>query len=248
MLEEKDGVFIENILFTKENLDNYLKELSKEYRKQSGLKTPGELILVGGASVLLKYNFRASTGDVDAVIIASTAMKDAINITSEKFNLPNGWLNSDFKNTASFSDKLYNVSKFYRKYSNALEIRTISDEYLIAMKLKSFRNYKHDLSDIVGILYENKINNNEIILENIKKAVLYLYDKWENISEIAQNMIEDVFKDGDYKKLYDKYRKYEEEMSGIKDEFNEKYPGQLRGKDMSVILEQFKESRDNSSG
>jgi len=243
MLEGKDSFPDEKVMFTKENLDNFLKELSKEYRKQSGLKTPGEIILVGGASILLRYNFRASTSDVDAVIIASNAMKDAINITSEKFNLPNGWLNSDFKNSTSFSDKLYNVSKHYRKYSNVLEIRIIDDEYLLAMKLKSFRNYKHDLSDVIGILHEHKINNNEIILENIKKAVEYLYNKWENIPKIAQNMIEDVFKDGDYEKLYNDYKKLEQEMSETIDEFNKQYPGQLKGKDISEILVKFKNSK-----
>lgn len=34
--------------FTRENLDYYLKELAKEFRKRNG-KKPAELILVGGA-------------------------------------------------------------------------------------------------------------------------------------------------------------------------------------------------------
>ena len=39
--------------FTKENLDQYLKELAKEYRKRSGKNTPAEIILIGGASVVI---------------------------------------------------------------------------------------------------------------------------------------------------------------------------------------------------
>ena len=35
---------------TKENIDLYLKELAKEYRKQVGKAFPAELILIGGAA------------------------------------------------------------------------------------------------------------------------------------------------------------------------------------------------------
>ena len=37
--------------FTKENLDQYLKELAKEFRKRNGKSMPAEIILIGGASV-----------------------------------------------------------------------------------------------------------------------------------------------------------------------------------------------------
>ena len=44
--------------FTKDNIDLYLKELSKEYRKQVGKAMPAELILIGGAAVLINYAMR----------------------------------------------------------------------------------------------------------------------------------------------------------------------------------------------
>ena len=37
--------------FTRENLDSYLKELAKEFRKLNGNKMPAEIILIGGASI-----------------------------------------------------------------------------------------------------------------------------------------------------------------------------------------------------
>ena len=46
------------IEFTKENIDMYLKETAKEYRKQVGKDMPAEIILIGGASVLVNYGFR----------------------------------------------------------------------------------------------------------------------------------------------------------------------------------------------
>ena len=87
--------------FTKENLDTYLKELAKEYRKLGGKAMPAEIILVGGAAILAGYGFRDMTTDIDAVIHASSFIKDAINHVGDRFVLPNGWLNTDFIRTAS---------------------------------------------------------------------------------------------------------------------------------------------------
>ena len=40
------------ISFTQENLDFYLKELAKDYKKLAGKSMPAEIILIGDASVL----------------------------------------------------------------------------------------------------------------------------------------------------------------------------------------------------
>ncbi len=48
-------------IFTKGNLDYYLRELAKEYKKVAGRNTPAEIVLVGGAAVLVDYGFRDST-------------------------------------------------------------------------------------------------------------------------------------------------------------------------------------------
>lgn len=69
----------DTITFTKNNLDTYLKELAKEYKKLGGKRIPAEIILVGGASVLINYGFREMTTDIDALIQAASIMKDAIN-------------------------------------------------------------------------------------------------------------------------------------------------------------------------
>lgn len=81
---------------TKDNVNDYLRELGKEYRKLTGGHMPAELILIGGASVLINYGFRELTYDVDAMIRASSAMKEAINRVGDRLGLPNGWLNADF--------------------------------------------------------------------------------------------------------------------------------------------------------
>lgn len=106
--------------FTKEKLDYYLKELAKEFRKRNGKNTSAEIVLVGGAAILANYGFREMTYDIDAVITASSAMKEAVYAVGDRLGLPNDWLNADFKNTSSYSPKLSQYSKYYRTCSNVL--------------------------------------------------------------------------------------------------------------------------------
>ena len=122
-------------LFTLDNLDSCLKELAKEFRKINGSRIPAEIILIGGASVLINYGFREMTYDMDAIIQASSSMKDAINSVGDRMGLPNGWLNADFMKTTSYTPKLIQYSKYYKTFSNVLRIRTVSAEYLVVMKL-----------------------------------------------------------------------------------------------------------------
>ena len=136
--------------FTKGNLDTYLKELAKEMKRLNGRSVHAEIVLVGGAAILTNYGFRDMTSDIDAVIHANSSMKEAINAVGDKFDLPNGWLNADFMHTGSYSSKLDEISVYYKTFGGVLDVRTISAEYLIAMKLRSGRKYKNDLSDIIG--------------------------------------------------------------------------------------------------
>ena len=69
--------------FTKDNLDQYLKELAKEFRKRNGKSMPAEIIFVGVASVIINYGFREMTYDMDALINAASSMKDAINTVGD---------------------------------------------------------------------------------------------------------------------------------------------------------------------
>ena len=188
--------------FTKENLDYYLKELAKEFRKRNGKNTPAEIVLVGGAAILANYGFREMTYDIDAVITASSAMKEAVNAVGDRLSLPNGWLNADFKKTSSYSPKLPQYSKYYRTYSNVLNIRTISAEYLVAMKLMSGRRYKKDLSDIIGILNEQERMGEPLSYQQIDCAVRNLYGGWDDISKYAIQVLKAALDSENLKELF----------------------------------------------
>ena len=225
------------IEFTKENIDTYLKEVAKEYRKEIGKNMPAEIILIGGASVLINYGFRDMTTDIDAVIQAASVMKDVINHVGDRFHLPNGWLNQDFIQTESYSPSLTRFSEYYRTYSNVLTVRTVAAEYLIAMKLRSGRQYKSDLSDVLGILAEHEKKDMPINLERILKAVTDLYGSWNALPEASQNFISNVMRDGRFNELYAQTIIGEKETHELLIGFEKDYPGVTKEGNVNEIAE-----------
>ena len=202
-------------VFTKENLDSCLRQLAKEFRKLNGTTVPAEIVIVGGASVLLNYGFRDMTYDVDALVLAASSMKDAINHVGDALGLPKGWLNSDFTHTTSYTPKLLQFSRYYKTYSNVLRIRTVSGEYLVAMKLMSGRKYKNDISDIIGILREEKAKGTPLDFAKIEVAVLNLYGGWANLPEDSKELAEQISKSDNLEQLYESYRNAEKDYTKV---------------------------------
>ena len=173
--------------FSKELLDRVFSEIAKQLKKRLvGKRFSYEIIIVGGASILLNYSFRSSTLDIDCLDVNDALMNDIINNVSEKYKLPTGWINTDFTKTNSYTPKLIQYSSFYKSYSNdSLIIRTVKDQYLIAMKMVAAREYKHDYSDIFGIIKENK----DLSFEQIEKAIINLYGSTEKVSDEMINFV-----------------------------------------------------------
>ena len=233
--------------FTKENIDLYLKALAKEYRRLIGKAMPAELILIGGASVLINYGFRNMTTDIDALIHGASAMKDAIRHVGDMYRLPNGWLNADFIRTESYSPQIETHSIYYKTYSNVLTIRTVSAEYLIAMKLKSGRQYKSDLSDVLGILAEHEKQGVSIAIEQIQKASVDLYGAWEVIPEPSRSFIHNVMKNGHFETLYEQILVDEAETKRLLKGFESDYPHIMNEKNADSIAEDLQKKADRAS-
>ena len=233
----------QRIEFTKDNIDLYLKEVAKAYRKLVGKDFPAEVVLIGGASILVNYGFRGMTTDVDALIHASSGMKDAINQVGDKFDLPNGWLNSDFTKTHSYTPKLYQYAAYYRTYANVLTVRTIAAEYLIAMKLCSGRQYKNDLSDVLAILAEHEKRGTPITMEQIQAAVQNLYGAWDYLPESSRQFIERTMTNPHLEALYNQIAAAEKETKESLIDFEQKYPGVTNEANVNDIIKSLQERK-----
>ena len=235
-----------DMTFSRLELDQYLSELGKEFRRLNGKNAHAEIILIGGASIVINYDFRNMTNDADALIYTNAVMKDAINRVRDNNRLQNDWLNEDFKRTRSFTEKLRGVSIPYRTFSNTLHVRTIAAEHLIAMKAMSGRQYKFDLSDIVGILHEHEKRGSPINKEAVYKAIFELYGK-ESLPDISEQFLNAVFNsDIGYAEIYSQARKKEIEAKDILLEVQKTNPDMINSDNLDDIISLAVQKREQS--
>jgi hypothetical protein len=80
----------------------------------------------------------------------------------------------------SYSTKILECSVPYKQFNYVLDVRIITAEYLVAMKLRSGRNYKN--------------------------AVIKLYGAWESLPPESRTFIENVLRNDNPEKIYDDVR------------------------------------------
>ncbi len=231
--------------FGKRDIERYLYEYTKEYKRLGGRHIPIEIILVGGAAVMENYGFRETTRDIDAILPTASIIKESIRHTGDKYALPDGWLNDDFVKTKSYSSKLFLYSVPYKTINQVLNVRTVTAEYLIAMKLKSARDYKNDLSDIAGILNEHKSNGKEITFQMIDTAVKNLYRSWDEVPGHAIGFLNDLMNSKDLQKSYNRIRDDEKQTHRKLIEFEKRFPGTLTKENLKLVESSQFEMRTN---
>lgn len=65
-------------MFNRMDMNNNLKELSKELKREFGRNSKHEIVVVGGAAIVLKHDFRESSSDIDAIVSDGSSIKDAV--------------------------------------------------------------------------------------------------------------------------------------------------------------------------
>ncbi len=225
--------------FGRSDIDYFCYLIAKEYKKVNRNNPEMELIFVGGASVLLNYNFRDETTDIDTLFHASSSLKSIIEKIGEENQLPDRWLNDDFKRTESFSTKLALHSKFYKRFCGCLNVRTVSGEYLIAMKIRAARLYKNDYSDIVGILKEHIEMGKPLSVDLISSAYQELYE--QQMSQEMTAHIESVLASEDLDELFYKTREEERGNKSKLKDFEKAHPGVLKNENVAEVLTSLKQ-------
>ena len=136
---------------------------------------------------------------------------------------------------------------YYKTYANVVTIRTIAAEYLIAMKLRSGRQYKNDLSDILGILAEHEKSKTPISMDQIRTAVTGLYGSWESLPESSQTFIENVMVNGRFEELYEQTASSEKEVGALLIQFEQNYPNTVTDKNVTEIAENRQKKADRAT-
>ncbi len=134
--------------FTRQEILNGLTRLG-ELAIERGLSI--KLTLVGGAAMVLGFDARQSTKDVDVVILEpkeARLVRELARQVAEEFNWPEDWLNDGAKGY------LVGISKGLKLMAETgIEAHAPSLQQLLAMKLSAWRD-DVDISDARRLLQE----------------------------------------------------------------------------------------------
>jgi len=120
-------------MLSRETIISALTQLSTELSKQTVI---GELNLVGGTAMVLAFNARLSTKDVDAIFEPTEAVRSAASRVAAQLNLPADWLNDAAKGFLSPSGEFEPIAVL--DLPN-LRVLAPTPEYTLAMKVLASR-------------------------------------------------------------------------------------------------------------
>jgi hypothetical protein len=123
----------------------------------------------GGAAIVLGFDFREATQDIDAMItLGHGQVVRAQQEVGAELGLPPNWLNEQ---GTSYLSKHSDFSLFKTYPSEGqfgLRVLMATPQYLLAMKLLSFRSYGHDIQDIVQLAQRLACTTAEGLLQLVK--------------------------------------------------------------------------------
>lgn len=130
----------------------------------------GELCIYGGAAMVLAFDARTSTRDIDAVFVPKSEIYDEASKIAEEMNLPISWLNDGVKGFISESEEV--TTDNMPQWKN-LRILRPTTRYLLAMKCMAARVAEYDTvgdkNDIVHLCTGLGIDSAEQVFEILEK-------------------------------------------------------------------------------
>ena len=147
---------------TKARIAGLFKELAARLLRE-GIE--GEIGVVGGAAMVIAYDARISTKDVDAIFKPSEIIRKAAQSIAAENNLPENWLNDAVK---GFMQR--NPEKKIEVFSApGLRVWIPEPEYLLAMKAISARMDTHDADDLRILMKKLNLKSSEEVFLIVEK-------------------------------------------------------------------------------
>jgi hypothetical protein len=148
----------------------------------------GEIHLMGGVVMMLAFQARESTKDVDAIFAPTLEIRSAAARIAEEMGLDPDWLNDGAKGFASpagdYSDQAI------PQYPN-LRVLTPTAEYMLAMKVIAARtgagSEKGDKEDIRLLVHKLRLNTSESVL-----AIVQRYYPATQILPRSQYLVDEI--------------------------------------------------------
>ncbi len=146
--------------------DQIIAALTALNDKLAAKEVTGELCIFGGAAMVLAFDARQSTRDVDGVFVPKAVVADAIEEVAAELGLRPDWLNDGVKGWVSSCGDL--VAEGMPQFSHLRVLRP-SATYLLAMKCLAARAGDYDTSgdkaDVITLTRHLGIKTSEQVLE-----------------------------------------------------------------------------------
>ncbi|RPI28247.1 MAG: hypothetical protein EHM61_05840 [Acidobacteria bacterium] len=173
----------ETILIALENLADALRQRN----------VTGELCLFGGSVMVLAFNARPSTKDVDAIFEPAQVIRELAREIADRQGLPENWLNDAVKGFVPGQPEVTagNLPQFPN-----LRLTMPVPEYLLAMKCMAARiggttGEASDVSDIVFLVRRLGMATADEVLDLVAR-----YYPEGRISVKTQYLVEGLFEEG----------------------------------------------------
>jgi hypothetical protein len=142
----------------------------------------GEVHVFGGAAMVLAFNSRQATRDVDAVFAPDTQVIEAAREVAVELRLPKSWLNNQ---ASSYVSGVAGRGTPVFDHPN-LRVMITPIEHLLAMKVRAARAVR-DAEDIRVLLGELQITKMAQVTAIVKK---YFAD--EPLNKRSRQLLEDI--------------------------------------------------------
>jgi hypothetical protein len=147
----------------KQDIEKYLRMLGQELLQR---QMTGEILLAGGAVMLLRVQNREVTKDIDAYFPPGQAdvIRDAAKVVAEREGLADNWINDAVEGFFYTQPPTEEWAEY-----PGLRVYLTSLDYLFAMKVVAGR--PQDVDDIKALARELNLSNAQEALTVVKKYV-----------------------------------------------------------------------------
>ena len=176
--------------FDAQQITDALRAMSDDLSRKD---ITGEICIFGGTAMVLAFNARLSTKDVDAIFQPSQAIRESAKTVAEILDLPEDWINDGVKGFVSARHET--TSGNLPQFPN-LRLTMPVPEYLLAMKCIAARmggttGEPSDVADIVTLIRELKMTSAAQVLDLVSH-----YYPANQVSVKTQYLVEGLFEEG----------------------------------------------------
>ena len=133
-------------------------------------RVTGEVDVFGGAAIVLGFDFRRATQDVDSLVASGHGqVMRAAHEVGKELHLPPNWLNEQATLSKHRDFSLFRMYPSEGQFG--LRVLLAKPEYVLAMKLLAFRLYAADVDDIKNLA----LHLNRTSAEDLLSLLKYYY-------------------------------------------------------------------------